>query len=104
MPGAADGIVDDESVNQGGVIMRTLCPDCENVVTAAYQENLFVVCVTHQHLAICEFANGKALQKIGTAQFGLFLGQYHFPFRLKEKTLYPALFSHNTRQVTWVCD
>src|SRR6185437_11785797 len=66
VPGAANGVIDDQPLRERSMIVAAECIDGENLGAKLDQEHLLVADMTEQ-LAICEISQRHALREIGSA-------------------------------------
>lgn len=67
MPGAANGVLDEEPLGERAAVMRAGGADREHLLAASCQQHRLVADMAEQHGAVGELSEGDALGEIGPA-------------------------------------
>ena len=82
MPRTANGVIDEESLDERSAVMRALRPDRKHLGPTAHQQHLLITHMTDQLTAVSKLIESDALRQVATAEFRLVL--IHSPISSKE--------------------
>ena len=81
MPGATQRVANQKTLGERPLIMGTLSTDCEHLLVATHQQDLFVAGMTDEHPAIGKRIESDAFGKVWTGEFLFFLHHLGLPSR-----------------------